>query len=107
MYPVVHLRQSVVRTAHSFQWVRATSIDGDLWGATDVPLSEVSEFYQVTIRQNGGVVRQESVGAATWTYSRANQQIDLGVGAYQMAVAQVPDRYGAGPETSILIADHA
>lgn len=73
MYPVVHLRQSVVRTAHSFQWVRATSIDGDLWGATDVPLSEVSEFYQVTIHQNGSVVRQELVGAATWTYSRANQ----------------------------------
>ena len=97
----------MVWTAHIFQWVRATGIDGDLWGATNVPLSEVSEFYQVTIRQNGGVVRQESVGAATWTYSRANQQIDLGVGAYQMAVAQVPDRYGAGPETSILIADHA
>ena len=97
----------MVWTTHIFQWVRATRIDGDLWGATNVPLSEVSEFYQVTIRQNGGVVRQESVGAATWTYSRANQQIDLGVGAYQMAVAQVPDQYGAGPETSISIADHA
>ena len=28
-------------------------------------------------------------------------------GAYQIAVAQVSDLYGAGPETSILIADHA
>ena len=57
MYPVVYLRQSVVGTTHSFQWVRATRIDGDLWGATNVPLSKVSEFYQVTISQNGGVVR--------------------------------------------------
>ena len=97
----------MVGTAHSFQWVRATRIEGDLWEATNVPLSEVSEFYQVTIRQNGGVVRQESVGVATWAYSRANQQIDLVVGAYQIAVAQVSDRYGAGPETSISIADHA
>lgn len=106
-YPVVHLRQSLVGAAHSFQWVRATRIDGDIWGATEIPLGEVSEFYQVTIRQNGGVVRQETVDAATWTYSSTNQQIDLGVGAYQMAVAQVSERYGAGPETSIVIDEHA
>ncbi|MFT5866509.1 MAG: hypothetical protein ACI82I_002257, partial [Gammaproteobacteria bacterium] len=34
-------------------------------------------------------------------------QSDLGAGAYQMTVAQVSDRYGAGAETSISITDHA
>lgn len=106
-YPVVHLRQSTVGATHSFRWVRATRIDGDLWGATEVPLGEVSEVYQVTIRQNGIILRQETVTHAQWTYVAADQQSDLGLGAYQMTVAQVSDRYGAGAETAMSIADHA
>jgi hypothetical protein len=106
-YPVVHLRKSGVGAAHHFQWVRATRIDGDLWGPTEVPLGEVSEIYQITIRQNGTIVRQEMVTNALWTYAAADQQNDLGAGPYQMTVTQISDRYGTGAEASLSIVDHA
>ncbi len=102
-YPVVHLRQSVHGGDHAFKWIRATRMGGDPWGKIEVPLAESSERYLVTIRQNGTVVRQQSVTQPNWTYSGSAQQSDVGAQGYQIAVSQVSDLYGAGPETTLTI----
>lgn len=106
-YPVVHLRKSETGSLHHFSWIRATQIDGDIWSATDVPVGETTEEYEVTVRQGGQIVFQTKVTASTWVFSDVAQQSVLGVGAYQMSVAQISERYGPGPVVSMTIVDHA
>jgi hypothetical protein len=105
-YPVVHLTRRVEAGAHRFDWIRATRIDGDMWGQGDVPLGEVSETYLVTVLQSGIVRRQVTVASPQWTYAVADQQADLAIGPYQITVSQVSDRYGAGANRSLTVQDH-
>ncbi len=102
-YPVTHLHQQLGAAAHGFSWIRATRIDGDLWAATDVPLGEDTEIYRVTISQNGQVVRQEDVTSASFSYAAGAQQNELQSGDYQIAVAQISARYGAGPAQALTV----
>ncbi len=102
-YPVTHLHQQQVSGAHLFDWIRATRLDGDSWGAIEVPLGEDAELYRVTISQNGQVVRQEDVTSASFTYTSAAQQTELQSGDYQIALAQISQRYGAGPSRTLTV----
>lgn len=102
-YPVTHLREKLTGANHTFEWIRATRIDGDFWNAGDVPLGEVSEQYQVTITQGGQIKWQDIVTSESFSYPANMEQSELQAGDYQISVAQISARYGVGPGVSIIL----
>lgn len=84
-------------------WVRRTRIEGDSWAGLEVPLGETSEGYLVRVLTGAGIVREQTVGVSAWTYTAAARAADRVSGDYRIAVAQLSDRFGAGPFTEILI----
>ena len=96
-YPVVHLRAAEQGGDVAVSWIRSTRIDGGIWADGEVPLGEDSEAYLVRVSQGGVVQREETVTNPGWTYSAADIASDVGSGAYVVEVAQLSDRFGAGP----------
>ncbi len=83
-------------------WVRRTRIDGDAWAGVEVPLGEADERYLVRVLTvAAGVVREETVTAPAWTYAASARAADGVAGPFRVAVAQLSDRFGAGPFTEI------
>ncbi len=103
-YSVCHLRstgaggQTVTAT-----WVRRTRIDGDTWTGVDVSLGEAREAYQVKVIQNGAVRRITEVATPSFVYPAANQAADGISGPFLIEVAQISDRFGAGPAQGIVV----
>ncbi len=85
-------------------WARRARIDGDSWEGRDVPLSEEREAYQVRVMAGGAVIRDVTTDAPRWTYS-LEDQIEDGMRAERIEVAQTSDRYGPGPYASIIVAE--
>ncbi len=80
----------------TFDWVRRTRIDGDRWGAGDVPLGEAFEAYRVRVIEAGAIVRETDVAAPGWTYAGTQKAADGTGAAYAVEVAQISERFGAG-----------
>ena len=101
-YPVAHLN-FVKNLAGdvALSWIRRTRIDGDSWQSPEVPLGEANESYVVRVVQAGLTLREEIVGVPNWGYSAASQATDGITGAHRIDVAQVSDRFGAGPVRSL------
>ena len=101
-YPVAHLN-FVKNLAGdvALSWIRRTRIDGDSWQSPEVPLGEANESYVVRVVQTGLTLREEIVGVPNWGYSAASQATDGITGAHRIDVAQVSDRFGAGPVRSL------
>ncbi|MFV2053042.1 phage tail protein [Aliiroseovarius sp. YM-037] len=78
------------------RWTRRTRIDGDSWSSYEVPLGEERERYLVRLTQNGSVVREEVVSTPEWVYSASARTADGLTGFYEVAVAQISDRFGPG-----------
>jgi hypothetical protein len=94
----VHLRESRESDGSiNFQWVRRTRIDGDTWQGTDVPLGETLEQYHVRVLVGSTLARSELVSTTNWMYASANQISDGTTGDFTIEVAQVSERFGAGP----------
>jgi hypothetical protein len=96
-YAPVHLRAG--RAADGglhVTWVRRTRIDGDLWDGTDVPLGEAVETYLIRVVQGGIVRREATVPVPLWTYAAAEQVADGVTTPFEVAVAQLSDRFGPG-----------
>jgi len=85
-------------------WVRRTRIDGDSWESAEVPLGEAAESYLVRVMDGATVLREVTVGTANWTYLAADQASDAVVAPFQIAVAQISDRFGAGVFETIEVA---
>ena len=101
-YSVAHLNVIQAPTGDiSVSWVRRTRIDGDNWQSAEVPLGEDSETYVVRVVQAAAIVREETSAFASWTYTHAAQVSDGIIGPCRIDVAQVSDRFGAGPFRSI------
>lgn len=77
-------------------WVRRTRIDGDSWQSVEVPLGEAGESYLLRVMDGVTVLREVTIGTANWTYSAADQASDGVTAPFQIAVAQVSDRFGLG-----------
>jgi len=77
-------------------WVRRTRIDGDSWESVEVPLGESGESYRVRVMVGATVVREATVGGANWTYLATDQALDGISAPFQIAVAQISNRFGAG-----------
>ena len=85
-------------------WVRRTRVDGDSWDAAEVPLGEDREAYVVRIFAAGDLKREVIVTAPEFTYSAADKAADGVTAGYTVQVAQLSDRYGAGPYRSLWVA---
>lgn len=97
-YAPVHLRTSQALGADmAFHWIRRTRIEGDSWDLEEVPLGEEAEVYRVQARAGSTVLRDLRVTTPRWTYSAADQASDGASAGDVVQVAQVSERYGAGP----------
>ena len=95
-YRPAHLSTTETGGDLTVSWVRRTRVDGDSWAVADVPVGEDSESYEVQVRLGAEVIRTVTVSSPGWTYSAADKAEDGLIGAYQIAVAQVSDRFGPG-----------
>ncbi len=96
-YAPTHLSDQNSGGNVTVNWVRRTRIDGDVWQSFEVPLGEDREVYQVRISDGGTVLREVEVTSASFTYTNAMQVSDGASGAVDFDVAQISDRFGAGP----------
>jgi len=93
----VHLRRRRrADGSHLLDWVRRTRIDGDLWSLVDVPLGEAFEQYVVQVHTGAGLRREVIVATPEWVYPADLRAADGATGGYELRVAQISDRYGAG-----------
>lgn len=100
-YPVAHLGHEVQGGDVQCSWKRRTRVDGDSWQSSEVPLGEESEAYLVRIIQASSVVAEYSVTLPAFSYTVGMRAADGVTGAFELSVAQVSQRFGAGPFRSI------
>ena len=102
-YAPVHLRAPRLGPAREIGWIRRSRIDADSWDGLDVPLGEASEQYLLRISDAGGLRREVLLGAPAFTYTDAMRAADGTLSPYSIDVAQVSERFGAGPFARIVI----
>ena len=100
-YAPVHLRAKIVGADRHITWIRRTRIDGDSWQNIDVPLGEAREIYLLRIIEGGIIKREETLNSPAFTYTAAMRAIDGVSPPYHIDVAQISERFGAGPFTRI------
>ncbi len=102
-YPVAHLRATPAGADLAITWTRRTRIDGDSWASVEVPLGEEAESYTLRILQGTTLLREETTASPNWTYTAAQQATDAATGTITIHVAQLSQRFGAGPFRSISV----
>jgi hypothetical protein len=103
-YAPAHLTATVQPNGdRNLSWVRRTRIDGDSWESFEVPLGEVQEQYLVKIFADGRQLREVTAMASGWTYPNGQYLADAALGTLSVTVAQVSDRFGPGPATTIVL----
>ena len=86
-------------------WKRRTRGDGSWKSYSDVPLSEVSEKYEIDIIKNGSVVRTLTATIPTVTYMAAMQTADFGSNQTSVTVRiyQISDARGRGKVKEVVL----
>jgi len=87
----------------TLSWKRRTRFGGDSWEATEIPLNEDFERYELEIMNGSTVVRMVSVENLTnWVYSSANQISDFGSvqDNYTFCVFQISAIFGRGSKAT-------
>ncbi|WP_313029781.1 glycoside hydrolase/phage tail family protein [Brucella sp.] len=93
----VHLRSDRLSNNDLlFGWIRRGRVDADSWLGEEIPLGEEREAYQVEIWRSDVLVRSVQVQAASWIYPGADRLSDLGASDFQLRVAMVSSKIGAG-----------
>ena len=77
-------------------WTRRARHSADGWEGESVPLLEESERYRVEIMKEGELQRSVDVSDKSWIYTASDQASDGIGGAFEVKVAQLSARYGAG-----------
>ena len=100
----VHLRARREADDIRLSWTRRTREGGDNWQG-EVPLSENSERYRLTIYDGADVAHEVETSALEYLYASADIASDFGAGAFNspgaainFAVAQISDAVGEGRE---------
>ena len=96
-YSPVHLRAPRVGNAREVSWIRRSRIDADSWDGPDVPLGEASEHYILRVVDSIATRREVILSAPAFTYTDAMRAADGTLSDYFIDVAQVSERFGAGP----------
>ncbi|WP_224814367.1 glycoside hydrolase TIM-barrel-like domain-containing protein [Hasllibacter sp. MH4015] len=104
-YSPVHLRAPRDGAARDVSWIRRSRVDADNWDGVDVPLGEASEQYVLRISDTGAIRREEILTSPAFTYTDAMRASDGTQTDYAIEVAQVSERFGAGPFARIEIND--
>jgi len=104
-YSPVHLRHARNGSAQDIGWIRRSRIDADSWDGTDVPLGEASEQYILRVLDETAIRREVILTAPTYTYTDAMRASDGTQSPYSIEVAQVSERFGAGPFARTVIHD--
>jgi len=104
-YAPSHIRADLQSNGdYAIHWIRRTRIDGDSWEGIEVPLGEVAEQYRLRIRDAGGaLVRETDTFGPAFLYSAATRASDGITGAFNIEVAQISDRFGAGLFRKVLV----
>ncbi len=84
-------------------WIRRTRIDGDRWDTPEVPLGEESESYLLRVIKNDVVLRETVLSSPEWRYPAAAQSADGAGTSFELHVAQVSAKFGAGVFARIAI----
>ena len=86
-------------------WIRRTRIGGDSWEASDVPLSEDSERYEVDVLNGAAVVRTITMMTPGVTYTVAQQVSDFGSAqaSVSLKVYQVSALFGRGTARAAVV----
>ena len=89
----------------AISWIRRTRIGGDTWEATDVPLGEADERYEVDILSGATVKRTLTSTTPTVTYTAAQQTADFGSAQASVSVAvhQLSAVYGRGAARTAIV----
>jgi len=96
-YAPAHLRaQHQTNGTLDLSWIRRTRTDGDGWNAIEVPLGEDSEAYLLRIVKDGVVLRTEVLTTPAFSYDAGAQVADGAVMPFDVEVAQISAKYGAG-----------
>jgi hypothetical protein len=74
----VHVRGRRLGGDLVLSWIRRTRVGGDAWLASDVPLAEEAESYEVDVLSGSTVVRTLASSAPGVTYAAAEQAADFG-----------------------------
>lgn len=83
----------------ALSWIRRTRVNGDSWVGPEPPLGEEREAYSVRV----GASAPTETGAPRWVWTQA-AQIEAGAsGAVDIAVSQISDQFGPGPESKVTI----
>lgn len=105
-YRPAHLRSMrALDGAIHVSWTRRTRIDGDLWEAPDVPISESSEQYILNIKENDETIRSIILNNIFYYYEIDEQILDGSGENLYFEVAQISDRFGSGPFARIKHSD--
>ena len=97
-YRPAHLIATRARTTDvEIGWIRRARLHGDSWAGVDVPLDEPSERYIVRIFDQSKVLRETIVDSTHLNYRKQDQLNDGAAFPLRIEVAQVSDRFGAGP----------
>jgi hypothetical protein len=94
----VHVRAARAGGDATISWLRRTRIGGDAWEASDVPLSEDVESYEVDVLDGTTVRRTLAAATASITYTSAQQTADFGApqAPLDVRVYQLSATYGRG-----------
>jgi hypothetical protein len=94
-YPIVHLRAKKDGANWAISWTRQTRLDGGNWSGLDVPLGEDAETYVMKVFESGSLTETLILLEPKWTGPL--------LGGTRLEIAQVSDRFGAGPSQIIEI----
>lgn len=98
-YAPVHLRGQWNGADLALSWIRRGRIDADRWDASEIPLAEETEQYQLTIAPaDGATLRTETVSQPAWLYDAAAIAADFGSppAAIDLTVRQLSTSVGWG-----------
>lgn len=104
-YSPVHLRAPRAVAGRGIRWIRRSRIDADTWDGPDVPLGEASEQYILRVQDGTALRREVLLSTPMFTYTDAMRASDGTLSDYFIEVAQVSERFGAGPFARIQIND--
>ncbi len=93
----VHLKAKQLSNGDlSAHWIRRGRLDADSWMGEDIPLAEEREAYQVEVWQSDAIVRSAQVQTTSWIYSNSERLAELDTKGFQIRVAMVSAKTGAG-----------
>ncbi|MEN5276127.1 glycoside hydrolase/phage tail family protein [Brucella sp. TWI432] len=100
----VHLRAERLGNGDlSLHWIRRGRVDADSWMGADIPLGEDAEAYRIEIWQGETLVRSLEVQTPSWIYPNAERMAEVGANSFELRIAMLSARIGAGDFASIEI----